>query len=36
MAFVKLLDETDEMEIIVFPVLYAEAVSLLEKQPGRV
>lgn len=31
MAFVKLLDETDEMEIIVFPEPFAEAVVLLEK-----
>ncbi|NLB48777.1 MAG: DNA polymerase III subunit alpha, partial [Erysipelotrichia bacterium] len=31
MAFVKLFDETDEVETIVFPYLYAEHFELLEK-----
>ena len=31
MAFVKLMDETDEIELTLFPETYQEAISLLEK-----
>ena len=31
MAFVKIMDETDEIELTLFPEAYVEGISLLEK-----
>ena len=31
MAFIKIMDEADEIELTLFPKAYQEAISLLEK-----